>query len=70
VPGGWYQQIEMSMVPTSDDGTVAEDGPLGRWGKAALQAGDAIGKGFRVHERVKGYLNAAGFVNVAEVTIA
>lgn len=65
-PGGWYQQIEMSVTLTSDDGSVTKDSPLDRWGKITLEAGDAMGKDFRIHEQVKGYLDAAGFEDVVE----
>jgi hypothetical protein len=68
-PGGWYQQIEMSVTLASDDGSVTEDSPLDRWGKFTLEAGDAIGKDFRIHEQIKGYLDAARFENVTEVPL-
>jgi hypothetical protein len=65
-PGGWYQQIEMSVVPTADDGTVVEGSIFDQWGKVSLEAGDKFGKDLRIHEQIKGYLEGAGFENVVE----
>ena len=56
------------MTPTSDDGSVTEDSMLGRWGKVTLEAGDAMGRDFRIHEQVKGHLDTAGFENVVELS--
>lgn len=68
MPGGWYQQLEMSVAPTSDDGSVTEDSTLGRWGKIILKARDTMGKGFRIHEQIKAYLEDAGFEDVVELS--
>ncbi|KAF4626930.1 hypothetical protein G7Y89_g11223 [Cudoniella acicularis] len=65
-PGGWFQQIEMSVVPTSDDGTVTEGSIFDMWGKISLEAGDKFGKDLRIHEQIKGYLDDAGFEEVVE----
>lgn len=66
-PGGWYQQIEMSVTPTSDDGSVTAGSIFDQWGKNFLEAGDRCGKDFRVHKQVKGYLEGAGFEDVVEL---
>ncbi|KFX96552.1 hypothetical protein V490_03305 [Pseudogymnoascus sp. VKM F-3557] len=66
IPGGWYQQVEMSVVLRSDDGTVTEGSIFDQWGKVSLEAGDKFGKDLRIHEQVKGYLINAGFVDVVE----
>ncbi|KAK5994292.1 Methyltransferase [Cladobotryum mycophilum] len=65
-PGGWYQQIEMSVVPVSDDGSITEGSIFDQWGKISLEAGDKFGKDLRIHEQIKGYLEDAGFNNVTE----
>lgn len=57
------------MTLTSDDGSVTEDSPLDRWGKFTFEAGDAMGKDFRIHEQIKGYLDVAGFESVTEVPL-
>ncbi|KFY66075.1 hypothetical protein V496_02217 [Pseudogymnoascus sp. VKM F-4515 (FW-2607)] len=66
VPGGWYQQIEMSVVLKSDDGSVTEGSIFDQWGKVSLEAGDKFGKDLRIHEQIKGYVMDAGFVDVVE----
>lgn len=65
-PGGWYQQIEMSVVPTSDDGSVTEGSIFDQWGKVSLEAGDKFGKDLRIHKQIKGYLQNAEFEGVVE----
>ncbi|RDL31137.1 Uncharacterized protein BP5553_09926 [Venustampulla echinocandica] len=65
-PGQWYQQIEMSVVPVSDDGTIYEGHIFDQWGKISLEAGDKFGKDLRIHEQVKGYLEEAGFEDVVD----
>lgn len=66
VPGGWYQQIEMSVVLKSDDGSVTEGSIFDQWGKVSLEAGDKFGKDLRIHEQIKGYLQDGGFADVVE----
>ncbi|KFY44981.1 hypothetical protein V494_01234 [Pseudogymnoascus sp. VKM F-4513 (FW-928)] len=66
VPGGWYQQIEMSVVLKSDDGSVKEGSIFDQWGKVSLEAGDKFGKDLRIHEQIKGYMLDAGFLDVVE----
>lgn len=67
VPGGWYQQIEMSVVLKSDDGSVKEGSIFDQWGKVSLEAGDKFGKDLRIHEQIKGYVTDAGFEDVVEM---
>lgn len=66
VPGGWYQQIEMSVVLKSDDGSVTEGSIFHQWGKVSLEAGHKFGKDLRIHEQIKGYLQDGGFADVVE----
>lgn len=56
----------MSVVPTSDDGSVIEGSIFDQWGKVSLEAGDKFGKDLRIHEQVKGYLEDAGFEDIVE----
>lgn len=53
--GGWFQQIELSVVPV-----------FGQLGKVSLEAGDKFGKDLRFHEQIKGYLEGAGFEEVVQ----
>ncbi|KFY25839.1 hypothetical protein V491_01577 [Pseudogymnoascus sp. VKM F-3775] len=66
VPGGWYEQIEMSVVLKSDDGSVTEGSIFDQWGKVSLEAADKFGKDLRIHEQIKGYLQDGGFADVVE----
>ncbi|KAG2411991.1 hypothetical protein HFD88_009547 [Aspergillus terreus] len=65
-PGGWFDQLEMSIQFTSDDGTVTEDHVLAQWSKIFIEAGEKFGKTFRIAELAKGYMQSAGFQNVTE----
>ncbi|KAL5365383.1 S-adenosyl-L-methionine-dependent methyltransferase [Aspergillus floccosus] len=65
-PGGWFDQLEMSIQFTSDDGTVTEDHVLAEWSKIFIEAGEKFGKTFRIADLAKGYMQSVGFVNVTE----
>ncbi|PWY94923.1 methyltransferase family protein [Aspergillus sclerotioniger CBS 115572] len=65
-PGGWFDQLEMSIQFTSDDGTVTDDHILAVWSKTFIEAGEKFGKTFRIAELAKGYMQQAGFQNVTE----
>lgn len=65
-PGAYFEQVEMSVVPKSDDGTVEPDSIFDQWGKTSLLLGDKFGKSLRVVDEAKGNMEAAGFVDVVE----
>ena len=65
-PGAYFEQLEMSVVPKSDDGTVPKDSIFDQWGKISLDLGDKFGKSLRTVDESKGGIEAAGFVNVTE----
>ena len=65
-PGAYFEQVEMSVVPKSDDGTVEPDSIFDQWGKTSLLLGDKFGKSLRVVDESKGNMEAAGFVDVVE----
>ncbi|KAL1633551.1 hypothetical protein SLS58_011035 [Diplodia intermedia] len=65
-PNGYIEQVEMSVVPKSDDGSVAPDSVFARWGAVSLAAGDAFGKSLRTVDESKQGLVDAGFVDVVE----
>lgn len=65
-PGAYFEQIELSVVPKSDDGTVEPDSIFEQWGKISLELGDKFGKTLRVVDEMKDNLEAGGFVNVVE----
>ncbi|KAL9050620.1 MAG: hypothetical protein Q9162_006516 [Coniocarpon cinnabarinum] len=66
-PGGYVEQLEMSVVPKSDDGSVAPDSKFADWGRTSLDAGDAFGKTLRIVDESKQLMRAAGFEDVTEI---
>jgi hypothetical protein len=64
-PGAYLEQAEQSMVPKSDDGSIAGT-IFERWGEVSIQAGDAFGKTLRIIDEAKEMMIAAGFVDVVE----
>ncbi|OSS50807.1 hypothetical protein B5807_04578 [Epicoccum nigrum] len=65
-PGAYFEQVEMSVAPKSDDGTVLPDSMFDQWGKTSLLLGDKFGKTLRVVDEAKGNMQAAGFVDIVE----
>ncbi|EXJ77926.1 hypothetical protein A1O3_09085 [Capronia epimyces CBS 606.96] len=62
-PGAWFEQVEISVVSRSDDGST--DGTyLERWSELALEAGDRIGKTFRIADELEERMVRSGFANV------
>ncbi|KAI9743478.1 MAG: hypothetical protein M1818_002791 [Claussenomyces sp. TS43310] len=64
VPGGYIEQVELSVDPTSDDGTVTPDNIFAEWGRMSLDLGESFGKTLRIHELMEDYLREAGFEDV------
>ncbi|KAL2868724.1 class I SAM-dependent methyltransferase [Aspergillus lucknowensis] len=65
-PGGWFDQLEMSIQFRSDDGSVTDDHVLAVWSKTFIEAGEKFGKTFQIAERAKEFMQEAGFGNVTE----
>lgn len=65
-PGGWIDQLEMSIEFRSDDGTVTDNHVLAVWSKTFIEAGEKLGKTFRIADLAQGYMKEAGFKNVTE----
>lgn len=65
-PGGFIEQLEMSVVPKSDDGTVTPDSIFDKWGKISIELGDKFGKSLRTADESKAGIEEAGFINVVE----
>ncbi|EEP77711.1 conserved hypothetical protein [Uncinocarpus reesii 1704] len=66
-PGGWFDQLEMSIQFQSDDGSVKDDHILSIWSRTFTEIGEKLGKTFRIAELAKGYMEEAGFEEVTEV---
>ena len=56
----------MSVVPKSDDNSVADDSVFADWGRTSLKAGDEFGKTLRIVDNSKRHLIDAGFEGVVE----
>ncbi|RDW84849.1 hypothetical protein BP6252_02439 [Coleophoma cylindrospora] len=65
-PGGYIEQMEISIQFKSDDGTVTAESPLHRWSTLFTEAGEITGQSFRVCETMRAAIEASGFVNVVE----
>ncbi|KAK0383802.1 hypothetical protein NLU13_9713 [Sarocladium strictum] len=68
-PGGWAEQVELSVRTLSDDGTITEDMPFTTWEKVFTVAGEATGKTFFACELAAGAMREAGLVNVKEIRL-
>ncbi|RPA77154.1 S-adenosyl-L-methionine-dependent methyltransferase [Ascobolus immersus RN42] len=65
-PGGYIEQVEMSVVLESDDNSLPEDGIFKLWGKVSVDAGETFGKTLRICDLMKGYIEDAGFEGVTQ----
>ncbi|KAF1918737.1 SAM dependent methyltransferase [Ampelomyces quisqualis] len=65
-PGGYFEQLEISVVPKSDDGTVLPGSIMEQWGKISLELGELFGKSLNTVDESKAGLEAAGFINIVE----
>lgn len=62
-PGGWFEQVEISVVPKNEDGSLAGTS-LEKWGPLAIECGEKFGKSFTLAEDSRAFMEKAGFVNV------
>ncbi|KAF1842642.1 S-adenosyl-L-methionine-dependent methyltransferase [Cucurbitaria berberidis CBS 394.84] len=65
-PGGYFEQLEMSVWVKSDDGSVTPDSIFDQWGKISLTLGEKFGKSLQTVDESKAGIEAAGFINVVE----
>lgn len=65
-PGGWLENIEMDMHLKSDNCDFGPGHILFDWATPFIESGDKIGTTFDVAGKIKGWMEHAGFVNVAE----
>lgn len=64
-PGGYVEQVEMSVIPKSDDGTT--DGTIfEQWGKVSVEAGEKFGKSLQLVDESADNMRKAGFEDVVE----
>lgn len=68
-PGGWVEQVELSSIISSDDGTIPPGSVFERWTDIWGQVGDRLGITFRTAEVSRAAIEEAGFVDVTERVI-
>ncbi|KAF5011106.1 hypothetical protein FDECE_2756 [Fusarium decemcellulare] len=68
-PGGWVEQVELSVKTKSDDGTVTPDMPFAKWEQVFAIAGEQTGKSFMACEIAAEAIRQAGFEKVHEVKL-
>ncbi|EME81232.1 uncharacterized protein MYCFIDRAFT_65808 [Pseudocercospora fijiensis CIRAD86] len=65
-PGGWYEQHEPSLFFRSDAVDLKDDHPFPQWGQMMLDAGNKANMRFDIGDKIKGWMEEAGFINVTE----
>lgn len=65
-PGGWVQHLDMSIMFTSDDGSVSGDHIMPQWSQTFIDCGEQIGKTFLITSRASRLIREAGFEDVEE----
>ncbi len=63
-PGGWIELADIVFPIESDDGTVAPDSAIKKWGDLSLEAAKVLGRPLDSGKFYKEQLEAAGFTNV------
>lgn len=66
-PGGYIEQLEISVTPKSDDGSLEPGDMWDECSKLAIECGEKFGKTFLIQERMKDLITQAGFVDVVEL---
>jgi SAM-dependent methyltransferase len=66
-PGGWLQQLEMSIEFTSDDGTVDDNHFMAEWSRQFIDYGEKTGRTMKIADTCAGLIKEAGFEDVEEV---
>lgn len=64
-PGGWIQHLDMIIEFKSDDASVGEGHIMPEWSQTFVEAGEKLGKTFRLGEAGK-WIREAGFEEVRE----
>ncbi|KAF2454064.1 S-adenosyl-L-methionine-dependent methyltransferase [Lineolata rhizophorae] len=64
-PGGWLNQMEMTIEFKSDDDTLGPDHLMVKWSELFIEAGEKFGKTFKIADRCKEWVKEAGFQDVA-----
>ncbi|TLD30007.1 S-adenosyl-L-methionine-dependent methyltransferase [Venturia nashicola] len=65
-PGGYVEWQEKVPIFNSDDGTLTRDDPIMQWGDAFCEAAARFGTPCDSPQRLKGWMETAGFIDVEE----
>ena len=63
-PGGWAEFQDLDIKFYSDDNTLKDDSALSTWLRQSEEAVTMIGRTLSPGPHLKGWIEAAGFVNV------
>jgi len=63
-PGGWINQLEMSIQFKADDGSCPPDHTFALWSKVMIDAGEIFGKTFQIADKCESYIREAGFEEI------
>lgn len=66
-PGGWCESLDVQGTWCCDDGTMNPRGALARWSDEVNRASEVIGRPLSVAQRLRGWYEEVGFVDVQEV---
>jgi len=65
-PGGWIEIADPYLI-TSDDNTLPEDSPFGKWNRILIEASERNGTSMMAAANYKNWLIEQGFVDVVQV---
>lgn len=65
-PGGWIQHLDMSIMFTSDDGSLAGEHIMPQWSQTFIDCGEQIGKTFLITDKAAQWIREAGYEAVEE----
>lgn len=65
-PGGWFEHVDVSVMVSSDDGSVEENSPLDQYGKMLEAAGNRVNRMSRSADftTMEDAMKEAGFENI------
>jgi hypothetical protein len=65
-PGGYFEQMEINIMLTSDDGTVDENHFMHKWSSILMEASEKTGKSLASYDHMTKLITATGFEDVKE----
>lgn len=65
-PGGFIEQVEMSVKFISDGGAADSNDVMAEWSQIFIDAGERMVKSFEIADQVASHIRDAGFVDVVE----